>query len=87
MSLSKAPNSFVTSSMARNIGVDPTSGNGVTSCYYCLREFPSRWNLTRHMENAQHTGEKPFSCLVCNGRFGQKADLNAHLQLSHHIAL
>jgi hypothetical protein len=39
------------------------------------------------METAQHSGESPFSCLVCNERFGQKAGLNAHLQLSHNLAV
>ena len=80
--LSKSP-SLATS---RVTSTDPAA-SGVITCYYCLREFPTRWNLTRHMENAAHSGEKPFCCLVCNERFGQKADLKAHLQLSHNLAL
>lgn len=44
----------------------------------CLKEFTSKWSLTRHMKT--HSGLKPFQCQQCNKQFVQKCSLTRHEQ-------
>uniref|UniRef100_A0A3B4BHD4 C2H2-type domain-containing protein n=1 Tax=Periophthalmus magnuspinnatus TaxID=409849 RepID=A0A3B4BHD4_9GOBI len=52
-------------------------------CSLCGKECRNKSNLQRHM--FVHTGEKPFSCSVCEEGFVCKFEVNQHLRFAHHI--
>lgn len=45
-------------------------------CLFCAKGFTKKAILERHMRT--HTGERPFSCDVCNKRFTRKDYLRHH---------
>lgn len=56
------------------------STNGVErkshQCLTCLKCFPSPSKLNRHM--LSHTGQRPFSCQMCDKSFRQQTHLRVH---------
>lgn len=45
-------------------------------CLTCLKSFPSPSKLDRHM--LSHTGQRPFSCQMCDKSFRQQTHLRVH---------
>ncbi|XP_063543955.1 zinc finger protein 271-like [Cydia strobilella] len=47
-------------------------------CDFCKNGFRTKYRLTLHIFN--HMGIQPYPCEVCQKRFTQKSDLDAHLR-------
>ena len=48
------------------------------SCQYCNKAFDSTAKVLQH--EMMHTGERPFSCQVCQKRFRKKWNLKYHIK-------
>lgn len=48
-------------------------------CPFCPYKSLYTGNMERHIQ-VKHTGEKPFSCKICEKRFTQKCDLKRHMR-------
>jgi hypothetical protein len=48
-------------------------GNGYYECEFCSKQFPRAANLTRHLRS--HTGEQPYTCLMCTRSFSISSNL------------
>ena len=47
--------------------------NGYYECEFCAKQFPRAANLTRHLRS--HTGEQPYTCLMCTRSFSISSNL------------
>jgi hypothetical protein len=55
-------------------------GNGYYECEFCSKQFPRAANLTRHLRS--HTGEQPYTCLMCTRAFS----ISSNLQVKENIS-
>lgn len=53
-------------------------GNGFYECEFCSKQFPRAANLTRHLRS--HTGEQPYTCLMCTRSFSISSNLQVNLK-------
>ena len=53
-------------------------GNGYYECEFCSKQFPRAANLTRHLRS--HTGEQPYTCLMCTRSFSISSNLQVKLE-------
>ena len=51
-------------------------------CSICIRSFRSFKRLSKHRA-AEHEGEEPFKCHICDARFFKKITMNRHLTSVH----
>lgn len=51
------------------------------SCCHCGKSFKTKSHLQRHI--LTHTGEKPYHCNRCDGRFNQSSSLRNHVIAIH----
>lgn len=52
-------------------------GSGFYECEFCSKQFPRAANLTRHLRS--HTGEQPYTCLMCTRSFSISSNLQVQL--------
>ncbi|KAF2363567.1 Zinc finger C2H2-type, partial [Trinorchestia longiramus] len=57
------------------------TSNGMFTCPVCSKSFVQKYKLKRHY--LVHTGEKPFSCTLCDFRCNQKNNLKLHIISKH----
>lgn len=55
------------------------NGNNYYECEFCSKQFPRAANLTRHLRS--HTGEQPYTCLMCTRAFS----ISSNLQVRKHL--
>ena len=56
-------------------------------CPYCPKLFARDRRLKLEAHVNSHTGNKPFTCLICGTSFADRSNLNAHLKVVHKSGL
>jgi len=57
--------------------------NSIKPCPFCNKTLKTMQGLLHHLRT--HTGEKPFSCSMCDMGFTDSAKLNYHVQMVHDV--
>ena len=63
----------------------PVKIEGRWSCPICTRSFNRKWMVRRHLQS--HTGEKNYSCTLCDYASIQYNSLRKHMENKHGIIM
>jgi len=62
--------------------ISPNNKRGPFHCIHCLKSFSFKSSLDRHV-SVIHLGQRRYSCPICGAAFGQKKQVNHHVNMRH----